>query len=104
MSKMQNPFIWHDLMTNDVEAAKKFYAAVVGWAFDQQMPTYTVALADGIGMGGIMDTPPDMKNMPPVWTGYIFTPDVDATCKEAIKLGARFTKKLGMFQMLGAWP
>ena len=33
MSKMQNPFIWHDLMTKDVEAAKKFYADVVGWTF-----------------------------------------------------------------------
>ena len=93
MSKMQNPFIWHDLMTNDVEAAKKFYAAVVGWTFDQQMPTYTVVLADGIGMGGIMDTPPEMKNMPPVWTGYVFTPDVDATCKEAIKLGGKIYKE-----------
>jgi uncharacterized protein len=28
---MQNPFIWHDLMTSDVEAAKAFYASVVGW-------------------------------------------------------------------------
>ena len=92
MSKMQNPFIWHDLMTSDVEAAKKFYGAVVGWTFTNQMPGYTVTNVDGAGMGGIMETPPDMKNMPPVWTGYVYTPDVDASCKEAIKLGGKIYK------------
>ncbi len=44
---MQNPFIWHDLMTSDVEAAKAFYGAVVGWTFEAQMPDYLVAQADG---------------------------------------------------------
>ena len=89
MSKIQNPFIWHDLMTSDVEAAKKFYGAVVGWTFANQMPGYTTTHVDGAGMGGIRETPPDMKNIPPVWTGYVYTPDVDAACKEAIKLGGK---------------
>ena len=92
MSKMQSPFIWHDLMTSDAEAAKKFYGAVVGWTFTNQMPTYSVASANGVGMGGIMDTPAEMKGMPSVWTGYVFTPDVDATCKEAVKLGGKIYK------------
>ena len=90
---MQNPFIWHDLMTTDVEAAKKFYGAVVGWTYESQMPTYTVALATGAGMGGIMPRPPEMKDMPPVWTGYVYTPDVDATCKQVIKLGGKIYKE-----------
>ena len=30
---MQNPFIWHDLMTTDVEGAKAFYGKVVGWTY-----------------------------------------------------------------------
>ena len=86
---MQNPFIWHDLTTSDVAAAKTFYGDVLGWMFDQQMPNYTVTLAGGAGMGGIMDIPPEMKGMPPVWMGYVFTPDVDAACKEVIKLGGK---------------
>jgi uncharacterized protein len=90
---MQNPFIWHDLMTTDVEAAKKFYGAVVGWTYESQMPTYTVALAAGAGMGGIMPRPPEMKDMPPVWTGYVYTPDVDATCKQVVKLGGKIYKE-----------
>ena len=61
---MQHPFIWHDLMTPNVDAAKTFYAAVVGWTFSEQMPGYAVTLADGLGMGGILETPPEMKGMP----------------------------------------
>ena len=52
---MQNPFIWHDLMTSDVQSAKKFYGEVVGWTYSQQMPNYVVTQVDGAGMGGIMD-------------------------------------------------
>ena len=86
---MQNPFIWHDLMTTNVEAAKKFYGAVIGWTFTSQMQDYTVANVDGIGMGGIMATPPEMKAMPPVWNGYVFTSDVDAASAQAVKLGGK---------------
>ena len=93
MSKMQNPFIWHDLMTPDREAAKKYYGAVVGWTFSEQMPNYSVAEASGAGVGGIMDTPPEMKGMPPIWTGYVYTPDVDATCKEVTKLGGTIMRE-----------
>jgi len=93
MTKMQNPFIWHDLMTPDVEAAKKFYGEVVGWAFEAQMPEYTVALANGAGMGGIMATPENMKGMPPFWSGYIFVTDVDATCAKIKKLGGKIHRE-----------
>ncbi|MDE2383493.1 MAG: VOC family protein [Alphaproteobacteria bacterium] len=84
---MQNPFVWHDLMTPDVEAAKKFYSDVVGWTFSLQPPSYHVALAGGLGMGGIMATPPELKDMPPFWAGYIYTPDVDEACDKAVSLG-----------------
>ena len=90
---MQHPFIWHDLMTSNVDAAKTFYAAVVGWTFSEQMPEYAVSLADGIGMGGIMETPPEMKGMPAMWSGYVYAPDVDATCQDAVKLGGKIMRQ-----------
>lgn len=77
---MQNQFIWHDLMTSDVEGAKKFYGEVVGWSFAQPMPDYAVAMAGAMGMGGIMSSPPHLQAMPPFWSGYISVPDVDAAC------------------------
>ena len=91
-AKMQHPFIWHDLMTPDVAAAKKFYGDVVGWTFSDNMPNYTVNLAGGFGMGGIMEMPAEMKGMPPVWTGYVYVPNVDAACKQAVKLGGKILR------------
>ncbi|MBG1233457.1 VOC family protein [Aestuariivirga litoralis] len=84
---MQNPFVWHDLMTPDVEAAKKYYADVVGWTYSPQMPEYTVVETQKLGVGGIMATPVNLKGMPPFWSGYIYTPDVDAACAKAKSLG-----------------
>jgi uncharacterized protein len=90
---MQNPFIWHDLMTPDVKGAKKFYGEVVGWTFEAQMPDYTVTLADGVGMGGIMATPENLKGMPPFWSGYIHVTDVDAACAKIKKLGGKIHRE-----------
>jgi predicted enzyme related to lactoylglutathione lyase len=85
---MQNPFVWHDLMTPDVAAAKKFYGAVVGWTFSEQMPSYTVANVEGgKGFGGIMAIPAELASMHPFWAGYVYTPDVDAACAKIKKLG-----------------
>ena len=39
---MQNPFVWHDLMTTDVEGAKAFYKNAVGWDFAPQNDGYHV--------------------------------------------------------------
>lgn len=90
---MQNPFIWHDLMTSDVESAKKFYADVVGWTFDSQMPGYDVLMVGNAGVGGIMPTPPEMKGMPSFWSGYVFTPDVDAACVQVKKLDGKIMRE-----------
>jgi uncharacterized protein len=90
---MQNPFIWHDLMTPDVAAAKKFYGDVVGWNFSHQMPAYEVANVGKAGVAGIMETPAELKGMPPFWAGYIFTPDVDAACAQVKKLGGKIHRE-----------
>jgi uncharacterized protein len=90
---MQNPFVWHDLMTTDADGAKAFYAKVVGWTFTPQPPTYNVANVDGKGMGGIMAMPPEVKGMPPFWAGYIYTPDVTAACQQAKILGGTICRE-----------
>ena len=89
MTKMQNPFIWYDLMTPDVEGAKKFYSDVVGWNFTDQPPAYHMANVGKAGVGGIMETPPELKGMPPFWSGYIYVDDVDAACTKIKKLGGK---------------
>jgi uncharacterized protein len=90
MAKMQNPFVWHDLMTSDVSAAKKFYADVVGWSIsDSGVPgmDYAVIKTGGFDVGGMMPLPPSAPGGGPLWNGYIYSPDVDADAKTAVKLG-----------------
>lgn len=82
MANTPAPFVWHDLMTTDVEAAKTFYAHVIGWNM-QSFPgsdDYTVLSAGSVGIGGIMAIPPDAceRGAPACWQGYIAVDDVDA--------------------------
>ena len=90
---MQNPFVWHDLMTTDVEGAKAFYQKVIGWHFSSQGPGYHVTLVGEHGVGGIMEIPEHLKGMPPFWYGYVYTPDVDAACKQVIECGGKVLRQ-----------
>jgi predicted enzyme related to lactoylglutathione lyase len=91
--KTHGDFSWCELMTNDVEAAKKFYSALLGWTMED-MPmasgeAYTVAKAGDQGVGGVMKMPKDMPpGVPPHWTAYVTVTDVDAAAKKAEELGA----------------
>ncbi|MBI2393313.1 MAG: VOC family protein [Deltaproteobacteria bacterium] len=88
--------VWFDLMTTDVEAAKRFYSDVIGWKTEQwtggdpAMP-YTMWSMGGRSLGGVMALPEDARKMgaPPHWIAYTVVDDVDATAAKAEKLGAR---------------
>jgi uncharacterized protein len=85
-------FIWYELMTTDVGAAKEFYAEVVGWrAQDASMPgiTYTLFTVGEAAVSGLMELSEDARKMGlrPSWLGYVGVDDVDATADRIIKLG-----------------
>ena len=84
-------FVWNELQTRDVEAAKKFYTSAVGWSF-KPMPmengTYWIAEMDGKPVAGIMAMPHDMPaEVPPHWFEYLEVDDVDARLKLATQHG-----------------
>ena len=86
-------FVWDELMANDVEAAKQFYGAVLGWQTAEmdmgEAGTYTLAKgANGADAAGMMGRVPDMPEGPAFWMVYIGTSDVDATTARAKELGA----------------
>lgn len=89
-------FAWHELMTTDTKSAVKFFTTVVGWKSQswEQDPSYTVLTAKGVPMAGIMSLGDQAKasGTPPSWITYIYTPDVDETCREAASLGANVVK------------
>jgi len=94
MPNSQTPFFWYELMTTDLDAAKAFYTAVVGWKaepFDKApgMPRYIVVNSSVRGVGGLMTMPEDAAKMgmPPAWIGYIYSRDVDASTEAVKKAG-----------------
>ncbi len=93
--KTQGVFSWNELMTGDMEAAKKFYTEVLGWtAEDMEMPgdsAYTVFKIGDEQVGGMMQTPPDLAQMgvQPYWGAYISVDDVDASARKVEELGGK---------------
>lgn len=91
-------FYWNELMTRDVEGAKKFYADTLGWSYDSMpMPgdgaAYWLATMDGEPVGGIFDiSGPDFQGVPESWMSYIAVDDVDARVAKAVKAGAKLMK------------
>jgi predicted enzyme related to lactoylglutathione lyase len=82
---MPNNFFWYDLATSDVEAARKFYCAVVGWSYqdnsqdsNQGGQSYGIFKVGDAGVAGLMPYPDGMSPPHPVWNGYIAVEDVDA--------------------------
>ena len=87
-------FCWNELMTDNVEAAKKFYTELFGWGTDQMDMgpggTYTMFKAQDQMAGGLMPLPEEAKShgAKPTWMAYITVADVDASTKKAESLWA----------------
>lgn len=89
----RSPFVWHELMTSNPDAAAAFYGKVVGWKTTgwPQDPSYRTWMAGRVPVGGLMALPDQAKlaGSPPHWMSYIGVPDVDAAVRRAAGLGAQ---------------
>ncbi|MCF6198967.1 MAG: VOC family protein [Hyphomicrobiaceae bacterium] len=102
MDKKNGRFGWNELMTSDMERAKKFYTSVLGWeAYDVQMsdPTspakegeasYTLWKIDNQEVGGAMKLEgPGMEDMSPRWMSYVNVADVDKVVEKVLAHGGK---------------
>lgn len=86
-------FSWCELLTYDVDGAKKFYAKLLGWAMDDHPMgecggSYTILRNHGQPVGGIMKMPPQVPaGTPPHWGVYVTVDDVNAVAVQ--ELGGR---------------
>ncbi len=84
-------FLWNELMTSDVEAAKGFYGRVAGWTFsDTPMgeENYTLAHIAGEPMpvAGIMHWDEAGSND---WFSYLGVNDIEAAVKAVVEAGGK---------------
>ena len=92
MSDTPSGFIWYELMTTDLDAAARFYGAVVGWSVqDSGQPgmDYRLVAAGDAHVGGMMAIPADaaVTGMRPGWFGYVNVADVDASVARITQAG-----------------
>lgn len=72
-------FIWRDLLTDDVAAARAFYGGLFGWQFqDVADGEYVVITHHGAPIGGIVEASPKVKVAVAQWVSWLSVTDVDA--------------------------
>jgi uncharacterized protein len=71
-------FVWRDLMTKDVAAAKRFYEALFGWRFEDTTRgdrPYVLARSGGNLVAGIVDVTAN-ADAAPQWLSFMAVADV----------------------------
>ncbi|MET1086029.1 MAG: VOC family protein [Arthrobacter sp.] len=84
---------WIDLMTSDVDAARRFYGALFGWEYrtgdEEKYGGYVTAWKNGKSVAGIMQKDQNQEAMPDVWSTYLRTDDAAATAKAVAAYGGQ---------------
>ncbi len=86
-------FVWHDLLTNDLAAAKQFYGGLFGWTFETR-GIYTIISNQGIPMAGMAEVVFN-PGVSPYWLPYLSVGDVDESLAAAKEAGAQLLKGPG---------
>lgn len=96
---------WHELFTDDPEAAFEFYSSAFGWTKDQavdlgELGVYQLFAIDGVPAGGIMKRPPNIPA--PTWNYYFNVEAIDAAADRTREGGGQIL--MGPHQVPGgAW-
>jgi predicted enzyme related to lactoylglutathione lyase len=88
---MHGQFVWYELTTPDVAAARKFYPPITGWGTQQFDKDYTMWTTRGVPFAGIFNLGPEQrqKGIPPNWMPYVDVDNVDDTARRATSLGGK---------------
>jgi predicted enzyme related to lactoylglutathione lyase len=79
-SRREGDFVWHDLLTEDLPNAERFYGELFGWTFTEtEVPGYSLIEYRGRPIGGIVDTATrNSKVNESQWVSVLSILDVDA--------------------------
>ena len=80
-------FVWADLVTDDVPAARDFYGRLFGWIY-QDLGGYVIAKNQDRPLCGMFQRPrPQDGKASPRWIGYISVPNVSKAAKVVTREG-----------------
>ncbi len=84
-------FVWHDLITTNVDGAVDFYGKLFPeWSIERLetdgASQYHVIEVAGQDIGGIVGVPEE-SGIPSHWIGYVAVEDCDAAVKRTVDLG-----------------
>jgi predicted enzyme related to lactoylglutathione lyase len=85
-------FVWHDLSTDDLPAAQRFYGDLLGWQFSETTrmgERYVVASHGGRPVGGLVAVEPVAGQEVSQWVAYASVANVDTAVAAVEKAGGR---------------
>lgn len=90
-------FAWNELITSDVEAAKKFYGEMFGWDSETKPVApgwdYTMFKCGETVVGGMFGITPEMGPVQPHWLSYVMSGDIEADLAKAKAAGGTILKE-----------
>ncbi len=90
---------WTELVSNDVDTSKKFYAEMFGWDIETMpMPSgvdYTIFKLNGAPVAGMIPTSCTAapENTPNHWFTYFTVVDAGKTCQATVKAGGSVVRE-----------
>lgn len=86
-------FVWPELMTTDIAAARAFYQPLLGWDVKENdmgaMGIYYIFTKDGCEVAAGFQMTPDMAGVPPHWGAYASVTSADEAVEKAKALGGQ---------------
>jgi predicted enzyme related to lactoylglutathione lyase len=88
--RLPGKFVWADLVTDDVPAARRFYGQLFGWTF-RGVGNYTIAANEERPLCGMFQRPrpADQPEAKPRWFGYMSVANVEKAQRAVTKAGGR---------------
>ena len=91
---LRGKVVWHDLVTEDIDAARRFYGELFGWTFEDAADAgssrndYIVARQGDIYVAGFVPIErPDDGTRLSRWVPYVSVNDVDSATERAVASG-----------------
>jgi predicted enzyme related to lactoylglutathione lyase len=103
MPTHQGRFVWDELLTTDVEGAKKFYSALVPWKMKpwDDETSYTLIENAGVEIGGIAT--PSGEGRKVEWMPSVYVYDLDACIRQVPRIGGTVVRPPEEIPNMGCW-